>query len=203
MLSNLLIIGLRPIVAGAAVLVTGAVAGWGMSRYEDFLPVRLVRAWVERVVIVGVRSRSWARRTIFIFANNSVVCAALVLLGALPAGAWVAITLVGLSMGAAMQVLGSRHVEGRRVRQLEGDAGDGSDRRETNDWPTIVGLALNLIEVPAILLTLGLAMCQRAAPVGLPTPELWRMFLALVLPALLVSACGESLWLGRKTPFAA
>ena len=55
-------------------------------------------------------------------------------------------------------------------------------------------MILNLLEPPAIALALGLAIGRSAIP--LSSTQAWGVFLTWVVPAMLVAAGGEALWLG-------
>ena len=196
MLTDVLGIGLRPTLAGVAVLIIAAVAGWGMAAHGGFIPVRAVRFWMERVILRALHHRRWSARAAIILCNNTAICALLVLAGGWPGGSWTAVTVVGLSMGIALRSLaGSPEAPGLEALQPDSDAPPKTDLLL---W---LGLLLNLIEVPAIIVTLGLSMGQLASPNDLSPDEMWGVFLILVTPALLVAAAGEALWIGRRQPF--
>ena len=196
MLTEVLGIGLRPTLAGVAVLVIAAVAGWGMAAQGRFILVRAVRFWVERVILRALNHRRWSARAAIIFCNNTAICTLLVLAGGWPGGSWIAVTIVGLSMGIALRSLtGSPELPG--LEALESDY----DTPPKADMLLWLGLLLNLIEVPAIIVTLGLSMGQLASPNNLSPDEIWGVFLNLVTPALLIAAAGEALWIGRRQPF--
>ena len=59
---------------------------------------------------------------------------------------------------------------------------------------TMIGVALNLLEPPAIVLVIGLSLGRTAAP--LPAGVAWEMFVVWAVPLLLAAAAGEALWLG-------
>jgi len=61
------------------------------------------------------------------------------------------------------------------------------------------GMALNMLEPPAIALTIGMAMARE--PLHLPEVQLWKTFGLLVAPLMLAAACGESLWMGVTPGF--
>ncbi len=191
MFEDISMIGWLPALAGMAVLIVGAIAGWGMAVQPGFFPARLVQFWVERVIFPALRQPSWLLRSAVVFVNNGTVCSLVVLAGSVPGGAWAAIVLVGLAMGIAVRTLSMSDIIG-------------SDT-ETGDLPTTdllvqIGLVLNLLELPAIVITLGLSMGQLASPNGLSEEQIWGVFLYWVVPLLAVSASGESLWIGRQRP---
>jgi hypothetical protein len=184
-------IGVRPMLAGAAVILAAAVAGWGISPDVDFPPVRFIRWWVEHAALRIIRHPSWVLRAVAIFVNNSAVCAVLVLAGGLPTGAWVGVTVAGLSLGIAMGLLsrgGGGFPLGRAPVPPESRA----------DLGVLVGVALNVLEIPAIVVAVGLAMGRLAAPNRLSGETVWMLFVSWVVPALAVAAGGESLWIGRQ-----
>jgi len=222
-------IGLRGTLAGCVVLVVATVAGWGLGAYPHFPPVRAVSFWVRRVIIRALKKDSWTVRAGAIFLNNASICALIVAAGALPGGSWAMVTVVGFSMGVAMRVLGEEtgwppeeiSPDARHETPTAGDNGQFSppeaDPSEDEvarppalnagpeihiDLPAKIGFALNLVEIPAIVIVAGLSMGQLAAPNGLSMSAVWRIFAALVLPALALAAGGEALWIGRVRLFA-
>ena len=173
------------VIGGVALVVCFAVAWWAAGRRAGWL-VRGVSCWLDHVVRPVLDTRSWAKRTAIIAANNSLVCLLLVLLGALGQAAWLGVAGVGLGLGAALRVALDRELpflpEVRLSRWQKVSVG--------------VGITLNMLEPPAILLTVGLSLSQGAVvdKVAMPTAlELWAR---VVLPMLLVAAAGEALWLG-------
>ncbi len=76
----------------------------------------------------------------------------------------------------------------------------GADTAEQHpiDRAVAVGMALNLLEVPAILITLGLSMGRGGATSGLLSGDVWTAYAVAVAPLLLIAAGGEALWLGRR-----
>lgn len=56
-----------------------------------------------------------------------------------------------------------------------------------------MGLMLNLLEPPAIVLTLALALAWGSVP--LSAAEVWGIHVAVVLPLLALAAIGEGLWM--------
>ena len=222
---DLVRIGLRPTLAGCSVVIMSAVAGWGVAGHPQFLPVRTVSFWVRRVILGVLKSESWTVRSAAIFFNNASICALVVAAGMVPGGSWILLTIVGFSMGVAMRVLGEEsgwtpegiaNASGNGIAPGEGAGLFGEDRNGDRAAPQGIlhtksqgrvdslarlGFVLNLVEVPAIVVAVGLSMGQLAAPNELSAPELWRIFGLLVLPVLVVAAGGESLWIGRVRPF--
>ena len=185
-------IGVKPILAGSAVIVIGLVVGLGISAHRGFFFVRAVRWYVERVVLRALRGRGWTGRALFIFLNNCLVCGAMVAAGMLPGGSWTAIILVGLSMGVAIRALSELDDEHQTAQDKQ--AADGKGGQDVAAW---MGMILNLIELPAIVLTLGLSMGRLAAVNHLADAEVWSVFVRWVIPALALGACGEALWMCR------
>ena len=179
-------IGGRPIAAGLATAAIGLAAGWIMAGEARWLPVRLIHAWVKGVLLPGVRRRRSVVRFLVPFLNNSIVLAMLVLAGGYPGGGWAGVCLLGLAMGIALRSVNVEDVAPTPVPALPPRA-----------FPYRLGLLLNMLEVPAIVIALGLAMGQVAAPNGLPGADAWRVFGTWVMPALAAAAAGESLWLGQ------
>ena len=186
-------IGLRPALAGAAVLIIGMIAGAKLAIYRDAPPIRLLRLWLDRVIARAVRSRSWLVRALTIFFNNSLVLSLMVLAGAAPYASWIAVLLVGISMGVALNLL--------LTSEMAAEMNDAEQAGRSLDKPAAIGLLLNLLEVPAVLAALGLCMGQHAAPNGMSIEAIWTVMVVWVLPALAIAAAGESTWIGRLQPF--
>lgn len=155
------------------------------------MPVRLVRRWIDRVVRPLVASRSWARRTGVIVLNNITICAALTAAGSLGPLAWLAVAGVGFSLGIGLRLLLAEpsFVEENAVSP------PGGSRLVAG-----LGLALNLLEPPAILLAGGLALAQKALWPFLSATRAWCVFAWVVPPLLILAAAGESLWMGILRP---
>ena len=172
-------------VLGTALLAVASAVGWLIASFPRFLFVRWVRYWVEQVVIPLLRTPSWSRRTLIIFANNSLILAAVLQMGCWRISSRIGVILVGLSLGAALRQLGAFVADSDTLN----DPSTPSERRRLR-----FGVALNLLEIPAIVVTVGLA-------VGLPDLKIsfaasWKLFGYGVIPTLLVAAAGESLWMG-------
>lgn len=194
-------VGWRPVLSGSAVLIIAAIAGWGIAADANLAPVRWIARWVDRVIVPCLRA-GWLARTLAIFVNNAANCALMIAAGALPAGSWASVTVIGLAMGFAVRHLG---------RQEPSDPNTDSDGVRSSDAsaspyvnsPALLGLLLNLLELPAIALCVGLSIGQVASEPHLSMAVAWSLYVRLVLPALLIAACGESTWIGHLHPFEA
>lgn len=176
---------------GTGVMLLATAAGWSAARATSLPPVRLVAWWVALVVRPLLTRVSWWARAATIFVNNASILTALTALGRWQWAGWAGIVGVGVSLGIGLRVLANdpyawMHLGGQRVPSAV--------RR------TRVGVALNLLEPPAIMLAIGLAVGRHAIP--LSPAQVWETFALWVLPAILFAACGEALWIGvcRETP---
>ncbi|GJM26940.1 MAG: hypothetical protein DHS20C16_33550 [Phycisphaerae bacterium] len=190
---------LKPGLVGGLVLLIGAVSGWGMSQAPEFVLTRFMRWWLLTVIVPLLKRPSWLLRSIVIFANNAGICMLLVACGTLPLVPWVAIAAVGVAMGAALRVL---------VTEFGWDAEADDQNRAVEISPAAdsrsgIGMLLNLLEFPAIGLTLALALMQRELPIAAAAEPIlpWTVMLIWTLPMLALAACGESLWMGRQGVF--
>jgi len=171
--------------AGTVLVVVAVWVGWTTSRNESGTLVRLVRWWLARVVLPQLGARSWAHRAAVIAANNLLILGALMALGQWLVPVLIGTALSGVGMGIALRLL--PHLAGAfDLPPTDNDQGSG--------WRMRTGIALNLLEPPAIVLALGLAIARSAIP--LPPAEAWGAFATWVVPAMLIAAGGESLWLG-------
>jgi len=186
---NLLVIW-RECLAGVALLVASALAGWRLGRRNDSPPCRWVALWLSLVVEPMLRQRSWWARTAIIAANNGLVCLALVTLG--PAGPlpWAGLIAVGAALGIALRQFPAH--PGRVLAIAR--AG-----RRYAGWRWNVGMALNLLELPALAATAGLCLAQGALTATVAPHAAYHTFLEVILPMLAVAACGEALWIGSLT----
>ena len=153
-------------------------------------PVRWTGAWIDRVIVPLLTGR-WLTRTLGIFVNNTALCAMMVAAGALPGGSWASITLVGVAMGFAV-----RHLNRTPTAPTEPPAPP-----PRLDRLTVAGLALNLLEPPALALCVGLSVGQIASAPHFSAGLAWMLYARCVVPLLLVAAVGESTWIGRVRPF--
>ena len=96
-----------------------------------------------------------------------------------------AVVIVGLSLGIALRQLAARPdafavslpVRDRKAKML-----------------VRLGVGLNMLEPPAIVITLGLCLGLQTLP--LTWAQAWQTFAIWVVPALFVAAGGEALWIG-------
>ncbi len=117
-----------------------------------------------------------------IFINNASLLAVLVAVGRWSGTSVLAVACLGVSLGIAVRILSSHACAfGSGTPALRG-------RRAK------LGIALNLLEPPAIMLAIGLSLGRRGIPLS-PT-QVWETFAVLAVPALLLAAGGEALWLG-------
>ena len=187
------------LVGGAAIVVCVAI-GWYAGRERQARFVRLVSWWLDHVVRPLLVKRSWFRRTVIIAANNSLVCVAVVVIGAVGNLSWLGVVFVGLGLGVALRLL----LEGQPTAHDDVDAGPGAqDEKGPGDsmaghrlrWLATIGLALNLLEIPAIMFSAGLSLGQGSISSVLSLSDALAAFGSIVMPVLLVSAAGEALWM--------
>jgi hypothetical protein len=150
--------------------------------------VRAVAWWLEHVVRPLMASRSWLRRATIIAANNSLVCLLLVLVGSLGSIAWAAVACVGVSLGIALRLMLPEDVP----EEEDAEEAAPAQRRSVAEG---VGLALNLLEIPAIAISAGLSLGQGAMASATTLPTGIWLFAWVVLPLLIVAAAGEALWM--------
>jgi hypothetical protein len=170
---------------GAALLGLTVWAGWIAGGRPQWPPVQAVDWWVRRIALPILRPRSWLGRAAIIFGNNIAILTLLVAAGSWPGASLVGVALVGLSLGAAFRLLLSMpdHTLAPRLRL------EPRDERRVR-----IGLALNMLEPPAILYAVTLSISRWLVP--LPSEAVWRSYLIWVVPAMLIAAGGEALWLG-------
>jgi hypothetical protein len=176
---------------GSALLVFAGVAGWAISRSQSLAPVRVVRWWTNRVLLPLLRTTSWFRRTTTIYANNMLILAGVMLVSSMSEAVILAVALIGVAMGIAIRTL----QEHPWMESPDASAIDEKSVAGRVRW----GMALNMLEPPAIALTIGMAMARE--PLHLPEIQLWRTFALVVAPLMLAAACGESLWMGVTPGF--
>lgn len=172
-------------------ILAATAVGWWVGRRPERWAVWAVSWWLRHVVRPLLACRSWARRTATIAMNNSLICAAMVALGAWGPVAWLAVGAVGLGLGIALRLLlaSPPEPEGATAPPSRGQRVAG-----------VFGVALNLLEVPAIALSAGLCLAQAAMSPVIDWTPAWHIFGAVVLPALLIAAAGEALWMGVYPP---
>ena len=177
--------------SGGGLAALGVVAGLGIAGYERLLFVRAVEGWIDLVVLPLIRARSWWCRVTVIFLNNTSILAVLVALGGWSTGAAsMGAAGMGLSLGAALRVLARKTSTSWPVARH-------SDRAK--ETTVRVGVVLNLLEPPAIIVAIGLAI-GGAHVASTTSGEIWAAFGIWVAVPLLIAACGEALWLGIYVP---
>ncbi len=170
---------------GTGLVLVGTCAGWRVGHYRSFVGVRLVSWWLMHVIVPLLKSPSWWRRAATIFINNICILSVLLAAGALYGLALLCVAGLGVSLGIALKRLTEDADE--LVVSLSGR--DPRARRRIR-----VGIALNMLEPPAIVVTLGLCLGQRTAPIS--WLQAWQTYAIVVVPAMLLAAGGEALWLG-------
>ena len=174
-----------PTLLGSGLACVGVVLGWVSAGNRSLPPVRLVRSWVRCVAVPVLRSRWWTLRTAAIFANNACALAAL-----LAAGRWhllglLAVAALGVGLGMGMRLLSG---------ESEVCVGASSKLSPNARRAVRAGVALNLLEPPAIILTIGLSLGRSATPLW--PEQAWTIFALWVIPTILLAAGGEALWIG-------
>ena len=156
-----------------------------MARQPALPPVRVVSWWIRHVVVPLVTCRAWWRRAAAIFTNNMVILSAVMAVGHWPVAPLFAVAGLGVSLGVALHVMAELPVLPLTRWPCRGSAAQHRIR---------VGVALNLLEPPAIMLTVGLSLARPVMP--FPATQSWETFGLWVAPATLLAAAGEALWLG-------
>lgn len=179
------------VLRGFILLMIGCGTGWALGRYRSLAPVRMVDWWVRRVVIPLLRGRSWLARASTIFANNMLILTGIVAVGVWDFAAISAVAVMGVSLGIGLAIL---------MSMAQSSFAGGSSRETTDSARGSVarvrfGMWLNLLEPPAIVIAIGLALGRTAA--GWNSSQVWSCFAFVVLPAMLLAACGEALWIGE------
>ncbi len=177
---------LTSMVIGLVVVVPTAYAGWQVACHRSLVPVRMIAWWVTHVAVPLIRSPSWGRRAVTIFLNNAAVLALVLALGRWKVGGYSGVAALGLSMGIGLRILSGAE---------DCIAVPGSKSGRAVRSRVAIGVALNMLEPPAIAIVLGLAIGQQAIPVA--STHAWALYLTYVVPALFVAAGGEALWLGE------
>ncbi len=175
----------KSMVLGTGLILVTTVAGWGIAGTPAFPPVRMVAWWVRRLVKPLLSCRSWWVRAVAIFVNNTSILVIIVALGQWRWIALAAVACLGLSLGMGLRILAEDPDTSRRVNPS-------ADRSMAKSvW---IGIALNLLEPPAIMLAIGLSMGRHV--VSISPVDVWTTFALWVVPATLIAAGGEALWLG-------
>ena len=135
-------------------------------------------------------TRRWPKerlRPVGVSLSNISILTGLIAVGIWPVAALSAAALLGLSLGIALRVLlAFEDVFTPPDGRAAGGAG----------WRIKVGVALNMLEPPAIAVALGLSLGRWMVP--LSPGDAWETFAVWVVPAMLLAAGGESLWLGVR-----
>lgn len=209
---------------GAVIAVACVPLGWVLACRRRGWLYRATYCWFTRVAQPLLTCTSWSRRALIIAVNNSAVCGILVLLGALEHIAWLGVALLGVNLGIALKLLVGIPLEGTGLSGGGvGEPHDASEPaqprglkpaaraaitecvpseptpartpgRQRQVWAG-VGFALNLLEPPAILLSLGLSLGQGAWGATIELEQALALFVRIVFPLLLLAAVGEALWL--------
>jgi hypothetical protein len=172
---------------GGLVMTGSALAGWRAARRRTRWTVRLIDWWLNQIVRPLLLVRTWRRRTAAIALNNTSICAGLVALGALGPVVWAAIVGVGFALGIALRIM---------VESPANALFAESARSRAGRWIAGSGFALNLLEPPAVMISAGLGLGQRAWAAGLDFGTAWIVFAVVAWPMLLAAAAGEALWMG-------
>ncbi len=172
---------------GTGLALVGTGLGWAVAQTESLPPVRLVAWWVRRIVVPLLHSRSWRRRAAVIFVNNVSILAVLTAVGRWHWGALVSVAGLGAGLGIGLRILSNEP-----TADLQPDRAPGAGAKRSFR----IGIALNLLEPPAIILTIGLSLGRLAVP--LSHVEVWETFALWVVPATVLAAGGEALWLGAS-----
>jgi len=172
-------------IIGTLLLLIGTGVGLVIGKVNTFIPVHWITWWVLRVIVPLLQKRSWILRSTTIFINNILILALIVAMGYYSYAAIFGISIVGFSMGIALKVLSD---------QPESFSISNTTLAGSNLRMFRFGIILNLLEPPAIVAALGLSMGR--AVVSLNPQQTWGPFLHWILPAMLIAAGGEALWIG-------
>jgi hypothetical protein len=173
------------ILAGTVLTSVAVWVGWATAAIDSHPLVRFVGWWLDRIVLPQVTAGRWIRRAAAIAVNNLLILAGLMVLGRWLIAVLFAIAGCGVAMGIALRLLPG--LPGGTRLANAGESAYGT-------WRMRVGVGLNLLEPPAIVVALGLAIGRSAIP--LSDLGAWGGFVTWVIPAMLVAAGGEALWLG-------
>ncbi len=172
---------------GTGLVIASTGAGLGVGSFQTLSIVRWVDGWIALVVAPMLRSHSWLIRFLIIFANNTAILAIVLAAGFWTPAAYCAIVAVGVMLGIGLKVLSGK---------TEGVFANEQDELPASDWRMLVGFALNMLEPPAIIFTVGLSVGLHRLPQG--TEQAWQAFFEWTVPALAFAAAGESLWIGAR-----
>jgi len=176
----------RDALIGGATVVAFVLIGWRAGRADHRWLIHPVRWWLVRVLGPVLGSGTWLRRSALIAANNSAICLVLVLLGWLGHLAWLGVAGMGLSLGIALRFIGA---------DVMAYGGDEPTPMRNHRVLRAIGMMLNLLEVPAVILCIGLSLAQGALSSSLTLSSALAAFCYLALPLLAISAVGEATWM--------
>lgn len=172
---------------GTALSLVGCGLGWSIGQNSSLSLVRLTGWWVQKIVHPLFACRSWWRRAAIIFFNNTAMMSILVVCGRWRPAGLVAVAWFGVSLGIAF----------RRLEELTADPMSATlDPQSAGQRRVFVGVLLNLLEPPAIMLAIGLSLGWQSVP--LTSMQICVTFVGLVIPLALLAAGGEALWLGAR-----
>ncbi len=171
---------------GGGVIVFGVALGWHEGGLTGRFHVRALIWWMEHVLRPLLTTRSWGLRAASIAVNNSLVCVSMVAAGVLGPVVWVVVTAVGFSLGIALRLL---------ITGMGDSPAENKDVTSGRRTLAVVGMGLNMLEVPAILLCSGLGLAQSALWPAISTQEAFGLFGWIAFPVLVVAAAGEALWM--------
>ncbi len=201
---------------GTGLMLIGGGIGWQIGRYERSPLAILLGWWLDGVVHQIIQADSFWVRSLGIALNNSMVCLVIVACGMVVHLPWFVLLVMGVNLGLAVRLLGERTSEDeseepfKSTKALPGgtdavdeagtDSFNGEGQVESTEYQRVtgrqvfLGVLLNMLEVPAIMLSAGLSLAQGTLwPVA--SLPVWSIFGAVVVPALILAAVGESLWM--------
>lgn len=170
---------------GLLLIVSGAVIGAVIGKSSGVMPVRFVSWWLGSVILPRLCSGGTVARGLTIFLNNSAVLPVVVACGSDFRCGVVAVLGLGVGLGIGVRVLARKSLLGQEGTYSPNNAPGVS---------FVVGIVLNLLEPPAILLAASLAVARPW--VELSSAAIWQTYLLLAVPLLMLAAYGEAMWLG-------
>lgn len=172
---------------GVGCLMLGVIAGGVAVGTGEGMVARGLRWWVVEAILPMIRHRSGLLRAVVIFVNNAVICALLVSLGRWGWVVWIGLLVEGMTLGGSAAVL-AESADSDPFWEAEESSGSISRVR--------IGLGLNLLELPAIGLSVAVAVGQSFFGSVVSSGQSWSIFAMCVVPLLVIAAAGESLWIG-------
>jgi len=170
---------------GGLLMAACVLLGWWFSRRRRGPLVTWTRWWFDCVARRVLDEASWAPRAGMIAANNILNTGLIVCAGVLNHLSWLAIAFVGLELGAAARLMAGVPTARRGVTD--------ADRGPL--WVVMLGIGWTLLEICAILLSVGLSLGQGTLGPELSLGEALACFGVIVVPLLVLAATGEGLWL--------